>query len=121
VVDHLAYTGLGADQAFGYLEPGSPFSGPVLLAQPTPGTSNLVAPPPPAPAILGLSLDAAGRATVTWSTVAGRRYRLESQDLLAAPTWEIVGETVAAGPQAWLSDPALSAHLARFYRVILLP
>ncbi|MDB6035055.1 MAG: spore coat protein CotH, partial [Verrucomicrobiales bacterium] len=54
--------------------------------------------------------------TLTWSAVAGRHYRVEYKDDLAAPLWtEFPGTIQAIGATASISD-AMSSH--RFYQVI---
>ena len=60
-------------------------------------------------------------ATVTWRSVAGKRYQLYFKPLLTAPGWTMVGSPVtASGPTALQLDPA-NVSGTRFYRVEVLP
>ena len=60
-------------------------------------------------------------ATVTWNSVAGKRYQLYFKPFLIAPGWTAVAPPVTAvGPTAQQLDPA-NVSGTRFYRVEVLP
>lgn len=116
VLDYLEYAGLSADRSFGFLDPWRPTAFPSLLPALTPGAANR----PPAPALLALDRAEDGQCWLTWSAVAGLRYRLEAKSDLNEPSWQGVGELQATGATAAFLDPA-GAAAARFYRVVVVP
>ncbi|MCZ7637962.1 MAG: lamin tail domain-containing protein [Verrucomicrobia bacterium] len=120
VVDYLEYTGLTADQAFGYAEPDAANPVPVILPAPSPGVPN-PAHSPLAPVIEELTVNSTGQFTLAWTAIAGRTYRVEAKADLAEATWQPVGQVTAAGSRATLTDPASRDLARRFYRVVLLP
>jgi hypothetical protein len=120
VVDFLEYTGLSADQAFGYPEPRGEDTLPQVLATPTPGAANTAA-PPPAPQLLGLSVSPTGQVTLRWSTQPGRTYRVEATAALASGVWRNAGQLTATGTEAVLTDTGVGGARTQFYRVVWVP
>ena len=58
-------------------------------------------------------------ASITWSSVAGKKYRLQARPSLATGSWLDVGEEITAtGPTASATHAATGQH---FYRVRLVP
>lgn len=71
--------------------------------------------------IAGLLYDDAG-VTVSFTTIAGKIYRLERARTLSAPGWTPVGEDVAGtGAPAQIRDATALRDESRFYRVRLIP
>ena len=59
--------------------------------------------------------------TVTFSTVAGRTYRLERSDTLQSDSWTTVqGGIVGNGGDLIVIDPAAASQPRRFYRIVIL-
>jgi len=62
----------------------------------------------------------AGTTTLTWSAIAGTRYRVQFKDTLDAPEWsDLPPEVLASGATAAKSDSTGGAQ--RFYRIQVLP
>jgi hypothetical protein len=74
----------------------------------------------PAPEIQSIRVSN-GVATVTWTTVRGRDYRLQYKNDLQDPAWtELAPGVVAVGPMATGTN-TVGAAARRFYRVRLVP
>ena len=74
----------------------------------------------PAPTLAALSRHGESL-TLTWPTVPGRRYRLESTADLTAPAWTPLGSDQAATGATLAADVNLPTGAARFYRLTVLP
>jgi hypothetical protein len=120
IVDYLTYSGASTDKSYGYADPRTFDAVPVLLAKPTPGTPNLDS-PSSAPQITGVVMGDDDRFTMLWTSVPGRRYQLLAKDSLDDPTWLVVGEVSADGPETGLTDAGAVGKPHRFYRVLLVP
>lgn len=120
VVDYVEYTGLAANQSFGFQVADRFGASPTVLAQPTPGSANNSV-PAPAPTILPVALGSTGEIIISWSAVAGRTYRLECKNDLQQPSWQDLGQTTATAATASLADTFAAGQPHRFYRVVLLP
>ncbi len=60
--------------------------------------------------------------TVTWASVAGKTYRIDSKDDLSQANWNLVqDQIVAAGASTAITNPGATALPHRFYRVALEP
>jgi len=85
----------------------------------SPGNFALVA-PPPAPALQPLRFSN-GTVQLTWSAVAGKRYRVQYKSTLAAPAWtDLLSDVTATGTTASATDAPGPAS-QRYYRVVMLP
>jgi hypothetical protein len=74
----------------------------------------------PAPVIQLVSVSN-GVVTITWSAVADRKYRLQSQDGPAGTNWsDVQPEVTASGPTASATDTT-GSRAQRFYRICLVP
>jgi hypothetical protein len=74
------------------------------------------------PLILGISRSGS-TATVSWSSVAGKTYRLQYKHLIDDPVWMAVSpgnDIVATGPVTSQIDASLGGATQRYYRVALL-
>ncbi|NOS69891.1 MAG: hypothetical protein HOP33_08165, partial [Verrucomicrobia bacterium] len=60
-------------------------------------------------------------AVVTWSSITGQAYRLQSTDGLTAPVWMDEGDDVIADGAVAVQTNSVSGTLQRFYRVRLAP
>jgi hypothetical protein len=120
VVDFLEYSGLGADQSFGYPAPRLEDSMAAKLGSPTPGAANQTA-PPQTPRVTGIQLGQAGEVTLRWTAVAGRGYRVEAAAALASDPWRNAGQVTATGPEAAFTDTGHNGAPAQYYRIVLLP
>jgi hypothetical protein len=59
-------------------------------------------------------------ATVTWTSVSNRTYRVQFKDNLSDLTWQDISPDIAAtGPTTSVNDPVLGSQ--RFYRILQLP
>jgi hypothetical protein len=58
---------------------------------------------------------------LSWTTLIGRSYTLESADDLKSPNWLTVTNLVATGPVAYSTHTAATTASTRFYRVLLNP
>ena len=59
-----------------------------------------------------------GTATITWSSVTGRTYRLQSTDDLDTPNWtDVLPDIIAAGNSASATN-AVGPSSTRFYRIL---
>jgi autotransporter-associated beta strand protein len=77
--------------------------------------TNAYARPLLSPNVAGIN---AGGATLQWSAVEGQTYQLQSKDDLAAPAWNVIGNVVAPGATASLTDTNATG-VKRFYRVVI--
>ena len=65
---------------------------------------------------------AAGSATLFWTSIAGRTYRVQYRANITDPSWlNLSGDVLATGNIATKTDGSIGAALRRFYRVSLLP
>ncbi|HRZ35840.1 MAG TPA: hypothetical protein P5534_05690, partial [Candidatus Paceibacterota bacterium] len=117
-VDFLEYTGLAADQSFGYPAPRLEDTAAVVLPDPTPGAANLLEPPAP-PELIALEVDIAGAVTLRWTTVPGWTYRVEASRDVGIGAWNVLGAIVATGAEASFTDTSAAERDTRFYRVAL--
>jgi hypothetical protein len=83
------------------------------------GLDDVAVEPVPAPVFQSVALTG-GTVKLTWSSVSGLSYQVQSASSLSNPTWTNVVTVTAAGNLASTSEPVGSA-LKQFYRVILLP
>ena len=117
IVDYLDYSLPEPDTALGSFPDGQPKSR-RIFRPPTPLAQNQSA-----LADLGLariSLNGAGTVTLTWSSLAGRTYRLlYRKDLIGQSGWLTDGEVTAAGSATSFTTSANDGE-KRFFRVELL-
>jgi len=59
-----------------------------------------------------------GTISLTWTTVAGKTYRVEYKDDLNAPSWAPLGGSIAGNGSPSVFSEAVAARPQRFYRVI---
>ncbi|HRI16233.1 MAG TPA: hypothetical protein PLX89_24825, partial [Verrucomicrobiota bacterium] len=71
---------------------------------------------PDGPTIISITV-ASGTATITWTSVAGKSYLLQSKPTLSAPTWTDVAGAVTATADTASKTEAVGANTLRFYRV----
>jgi hypothetical protein len=65
---------------------------------------------------------AGGSATLIWTSIPGRTYRVRYRANITDPTWfDLSGDVVAAASTATKTDSTIGSALARFYQVSLLP
>jgi hypothetical protein len=73
------------------------------------------------PPILASIVASSGSVTISWSAVAGTRYRVQFKSALNDPSWSDLPEDVtSAGTTAAKTDSMLS-ETQRSYRVLLVP
>jgi hypothetical protein len=58
---------------------------------------------------------------ITWVSVAGQNYFIESKDSLSAPSWTTNASMVAVGSSSSYTNTGLGAIPRRFYRVVATP
>jgi hypothetical protein len=87
----------------------------VVYVQHTPtGPSN------PAPVIQSMTYSS-GIATITWTSVSNRTYRLQYTENLTNITWnDVPPDILSTGPTVTATN-AVGSDLQRFYRAVLLP
>jgi hypothetical protein len=68
--------------------------------------------------IVATSIAANGDLVITWSSEAGKTYRIQFQDDLNASGWTDHADVLATGPQSSLTIPRGAAP-QRFYRIQL--
>jgi hypothetical protein len=79
---------------------------------------NLVIVSPP---VIESIVASSGSVTISWSTVAGKRYRVQFKSALNDPVWsDLPGDVTAAASTATKTDSMLS-ETQRSYRVVLVP
>jgi hypothetical protein len=76
--------------------------------------------PPPGPVINSIAVDS-GVATITWSAVSNRMYRLQYTETLTNILWTDVPPDVQATGSSAAATNTLGGADQRYYRVILLP
>jgi len=82
---------------------------------------RVVVHPPPTFTEVALEQGGGPRIALSWSAVAGTRYRVEFKDDLDEAAWTPLGAEVAAsGPVATIED-GLEGIAQRFYRIVVLP
>lgn len=65
---------------------------------------------------------AGGTATIEWSAVPGKRYRVQFKDTISDAAWQdLVGDVTAGAATATKADTAIVGRPERYYRVILAP
>jgi hypothetical protein len=65
---------------------------------------------------------AGGSATLIWTSVSGRTYRVQYRANITDPSWlNLSGDVVATAGTATKTDNTLGTALTRFYQVSLLP
>jgi hypothetical protein len=75
--------------------------------------------PDPNPVVLTASQVAGGRIILTWTSVAGQTYRLQSRRDWGSGAWAAAGaDLTATGPTASQSDSYNPTNAPRFYRVL---
>ncbi len=72
----------------------------------------------PTPEVTAFDVDG-GVITMRFDTVAGRSYRIERSDSLAAPNWVVVTEIAGSGSEVQVSDTADPGRPQRFYRLVM--
>jgi hypothetical protein len=87
-----------------------------FMPMPTPRAANVIPTNPAEIRIVSIALALNGDATITWSSVAGRSYRVEFTGNLNAPAWTPLPEVSAVGAFTSVTD-AFSGSAQRFYRV----
>jgi hypothetical protein len=118
VVDTLRFGAQSVDVTEGRWPDGGAIAA-TPLARPTPGAANAR----PAGAgselrITGVGVDDAGQVTVTWLTVAGGVYRLQSASEVRASEWtDVTADLTATGDTLSYSQTSGAGANARFYRV----
>jgi hypothetical protein len=84
------------------------------MPTPTPGAPNSLATGTPLQVEVSI---ATGLVTLSWKSIPGRTYRIESKNSLADPAWTATGpDIIAAGPVTTATDPVGTAPV-RFYRI----
>lgn len=90
-----------------------------FMPAPTPGAANVIpSNPPPEILILSAGFNVDGDLVLTWSSEAGKTYRVQFKEDLNQPVWSDLSDTVATNGQASLTDVADGVS-QRFYRVRL--
>jgi len=88
-----------------------------FMPTPTPRTANVISTnPPPEIRIMNADFNVDGDLVITWSAEAGKTYRAQFKDSLSQPQWSNLGDVVAVGPQAMLTD-VTDGISQRFYRI----
>ena len=65
---------------------------------------------------------AGGSATLIWTSISGRTYRVQYRANITDPSWlDLSGDVLATTSTATKTDSTIGTALTRFYRVILLP
>jgi len=85
---------------------------------PTPRAGNVIPGNPAAIQIVGAALAPNGNLVITWSAEAGKTYRVQFKNDLAAPMWADLTDVTATGPLA-SSIQAPNASPRGFYRIQL--
>ena len=110
LIDELSYVNLPEARSFGRYPDGT--DNLVLFDFPTPRAQNS----------LGFEVSLSGiegGIQLSWPSVAGRIYRVESTPVLLPPAWDTVSEFAATNITSTLDAPANETTL--FYRVVALP
>ena len=113
-LDEIVYGPQTADVSEGRIPDGGDFI--AALPTATPGAAN----PIPSPVVFAIQVQS-GLANLSWSTIPGQRYQVESATDLSGTTWTAVGEILTASSSTLTSVDSREALEARFYRVKVLP
>ena len=90
-----------------------------FMPTPTPRAANVIPGTTPTEIrIVATSIAANGDLVITWSSEAGKTYRIQFQDDLNAPGWTDHADVLAAGSLSSLTIPRGAAP-QRFYRIQL--
>ncbi|MBL9139120.1 MAG: lamin tail domain-containing protein [Verrucomicrobiales bacterium] len=120
IMDHVRYTRQNPGESFGRYPDGAPGTEYILLANPSPGSSNS-GQPNTGPQIVMVERRSDGSFLVRVSAEPGTQYRLRTKEDLGQPTWTSTAITVtASGPFADLAWPADDAT-QRFFQIERLP
>jgi hypothetical protein len=84
------------------------------MPTPTPGAPNSLAAGTPLQAEVSITN---GLVTLSWKSIPGRTYRIESKNSLADTAWTATGpDIIATAPTTTATDPVGTAPV-RFYRI----
>jgi hypothetical protein len=90
-----------------------------FMTTPTPHNTNVIPANPPAEIrILSTGFNADGDLLVTWSSEAGKPYRVQFKEDLNQPAWSDLEDLIAVGPQVAVTD-VVDGVSQRFYRIQL--
>jgi len=88
-----------------------------FMPTPTPAASNVIlSNPPPEIHIIAIQALTEERVAITWSSEAGRNYRLQYTDNVDDETWSDLPEVTAIADLTSMTNQ-VSGVLQRFYRV----
>jgi hypothetical protein len=59
--------------------------------------------------------------TLTWSTVPGQRYRLQSKLAIDASSWTFQGGFITANSSVASASDNVCTNAQKFYRIVLFP
>ena len=113
-LDEIVYGAQMADISEGRIPDGGDLIAALTIA--TPGAVNSI----PPPVVFAIQVQA-GLANLSWSTILGQRYQVESATTLSGTEWTAVGEALTASSTTLTSVDSREALEARFYRVKMLP
>jgi hypothetical protein len=71
--------------------------------------------------ITQMSVNPSGHVTVTWSSMPGLTYRVESRADLSSGTWQFLGNVPSAGTTTSFTDTSAAGQSGRFYRIAFGP
>jgi hypothetical protein len=117
VVDYLAYAQVPQDESIDSAPDGQGFTR-QLSTVPTPAALNLFEITADAP-VLSASVGPGDAITLSWFGESGVRYRVEFATELSNPTWAVLTELVGGNATISTSDPTVSAHTERYYRIVV--
>ena len=103
LIDSVRFGPQSADVAWAREYPGGPWS----FAAPTPGTSDLVR--------VGFQIDSQGRLVLTFRTVPGKTYTVQSTESLRPAQWNTVATFTGDGTDKVVIESMIGSQ--RFYRV----
>ena len=75
----------------------------------------------PAPVFQPVGQPKNGSLVVTWSTVTGGSYQLQSSSSLSSNAWANLGSVLTASGSTLSATNPIASGSPRFYRVVLLP
>ena len=113
-LDEIVYGPQSPDVSEGRIPDGGDLI--AALASASPGAANLV----PGPSLFAVQVQA-GFVNLSWSSIPGQRYQLESAAGISGTAWTPVGDVLPATTSVLTALDPVGTEATRFYRVRLVP
>jgi hypothetical protein len=120
VVDSVVFGVQSSDVSQGRYPDGAVGPDYYFMPEPTPRAKNKIpgGGTPPQPRVTQVSVTATGF-HLTWETVAGRRYQVQTSETLTPAIWQNLGNAITSTGTSLSLDDDRTGRTQRFYRVVV--